>query len=258
MMLGQKAKDRLIGSIIPILLIVIWEFSVFIGWLPKTLIASPSQITLDFWRFIVTGELFEHIFISLYRLLVGFIVGSLLGLIAGVGVGTSKFLDKLLNPLIQFLAPIPPIVWVPLLIIFFGIGETSKIVLLIVASFFVLFLNTVQGIRSTNQKFVDVANVYNKSNMDLIKKILLPSSLPNIFTGMRLALGLSWILLIAAEVVASSKGLGWLIWDARNFSRPDDMFVGIITIGCLGKLSDQILLKIEKKFTKWRDIFEGK
>ncbi len=157
----------------------------------------------------------------------------------------------------QFLAPIPPIVWIPLLIIFFGIGEMSKIVLLMVASFFVLFINTVHGIRSVDKKLVEVANIYKKSNYFLITKILIPSALSNIFLGLRLALGLSWILLIAAEVVASSKGLGWLIWDSRNFSRPDDMFVGIITIGILGKITDQILIKAEKHFTSWKIKFEG-
>lgn len=158
----------------------------------------------------------------------------------------------------QFLAPIPPIVWIPLLIIFFGIGEMSKIVLLMVASFFVLFINTVHGIRSVDKKLVEVANIYKKSNFFLITKILIPSALSNIFLGLRLALGLSWILLIAAEVVASSKGLGWLIWDSRNFSRPDDMFVGIITIGILGKITDQILIKAEEYFTSWKTKFEGK
>lgn len=258
MKFAKKAKNYLIGLIIPVFLLILWEVSVYANWLPKTLIASPTQILSDFWKFILNGEIFEHTFISLYRLMIGFVLGTLLGLICGVAVGISKFFERLLNPLIQFLAPIPPIVWIPLLIILFGIGETSKITLLVIASFFVIFLNTVQGIRSTNQKFVDVAHVYKKSNFFLIKNILIPSALPNIFTGMRLALGLSWILLIAAEVVASSKGLGWLIWDSRNFSRPDDMFVGIITIGLLGKFSDMLLLKFEKRFTKWRNIFDGK
>ena len=254
----QRVKNALIGMIVPILIILVWEVSVQLEWIPNTLIASPSQIFFDFGVFIQNGEIFTHAFVSLYRLLTGFLIGSVLGLMTGIIVGISKFMEKLLNPLMQFLAPIPPIVWIPLLIIFFGIGEMSKIVLLIVASFFVVFINTVQGVRSTSQKFVDVAHVYEKSNYELITKILIPSSLPQIFTGLRLALGLSWILLIAAEVVASSKGLGWLIWDSRNFSRPDDMFVGIITIGILGKLSDQILLKFESRYTQWRDIFTGK
>ncbi len=248
----------MIGLIVPACLLVLWELSVIHGWLPRTLIASPSEILIDYWAFLKDGTLLKHAGASLFRLLTGFVSGSLLGLIFGIGVGLSKTLNKLLSPLFQFLAPIPPIVWIPLLIIFFGIGEISKIVLLMVASFFVLFINTVHGIRSVDKKLIEVANLYKKSNYFLIKKILIPSALSHIFLGLRLALGLSWILLIATEVVASSKGLGWLIWDSRSFSRPDDMFVGIITIGILGKITDQILIKLEAYFTSWKIRFNGK
>ncbi len=254
----DKLKNILISLIVPFFIIVLWELSVELAWVPKTLIASPSQILIDYWYFLANGELFKHSFISMFRLLTGFVSGSLLGLIFGIGVGLSKFMNKLLNPLFQFLAPIPPIVWIPLLIIFFGIGELSKIVLLMIASFFILFINTVNGIRLADYNLIEVANIYKKSNYVLITKILIPSAFPNIFLGLRLALGLSWILLIAAEVVASSKGLGWLIWDARNFSRPDDMFVGIITIGILGKLTDQLMVVAEKHFTSWKIRFDGK
>lgn len=254
----KKLNEFLVALIFPVCLIALWELSVILGWLPQTLIASPSQIVIDYWEFLRDGSLLKHSGISLFRLLVGFLSGSLLGLIFGIGVGLSKFLNKLLSPLLQFLAPIPPIVWIPLLIIFFGIGEMSKIVLLMVASFFVLFINTVHGIRSVDKKLIEVANIYKKSNYYLITKIIIPSALSNIFLGLRLALGLSWILLIAAEVVASSKGLGWLIWDSRNFSRPDDMFVGIITIGILGKITDQLMIKAEEHFTSWKIKFRGR
>ena len=254
-----SAKQKIIlPLIIPVILLVAWEWSVRSGLLPNTLIASPSQVGRDFFDLAISGELLVHSLVSLYRLVLGFAVGTLIGLSLGVIVGTSKFAEKLFAPTIQFLAPIPPIAWIPLLIILLGIGEASKIGLIIIASFVVVYLNTVQGIRSTDQKLVDVAHVLRKPNKELIKKVLLPSATPHIFTGMRIALGLSWILLIAAEVIASSKGLGWLIWDSRNFSRPDDLFVGIITIGILGKLSDMVLVAIEKELTKWRTVFQGK
>lgn len=255
---SKRIKDMLLGLIVPTLLLILWELSVRLEWVPATLIASPSEVLVSFKTFLFDGSLLKHTGISLFRLSLGFVSGSLLGLLIGIGVGLLKFLDKLLSPLLQFLAPIPPIVWIPLLIIFFGIGEVSKIVLLSVASFFILFINTVQGIRSVDKKYIDIADIYRKTNLNLIKNILLPSALPNIFLGLRLALGLSWILLIAAEVVASSKGLGWLIWDSRNFSRPDDMFVGIIVIGLLGKLTDQVLIKIERYSTPWKETFKGK
>ena len=145
-----------------------------------------------------------------------------------------------------------------ILIILFGIGEASKIILIAIAALFIVFINTVSGIRSADKKLVELAQVYKKPDKDLITKILLPSAVPSIMTGMRIALGLSWILLIAAEVIASSKGLGWLIWDSRNFSRPDDMIVGMITISILGKLSDMALISLERKLTKWGKTFEGK
>lgn len=258
-MLAISAKQKIIlPLIIPLVLLIVWEWSVRSGLLPNTLIASPSQVVRDFFELAVSGKLLIHSIVSLYRLAFGFAIGTLIGLSLGVIVGTSKFAERLFAPTIQFLAPIPPIAWIPLLIILLGIGEASKIGLIIIASFIVVYLNTVQGIRSTDQKLVDVAHVLRKSNKELIKKVLLPSATPHIFTGMRIALGLSWILLIAAEVIASSKGLGWLIWDSRNFSRPDDLFVGIIMIGILGKLSDMALVTFEKQLTHWRTVFQGK
>src|SRR3989338_2021399 len=237
-----SAKKIILPLIIPLALLIAWEWSVRSGFLPNTLIASPSQVVKDFFDLAMSGKLLVHSLVSLYRLVLGFAIGTLIGLSLGVMVGTSKFVERL----------------IALLIILLGIGEASKIGLIIIASFVVVYLNTVQGIRSTDQKLVDVAHVLRKSNKELIKKVLLPSATPHIFTGMRIALGLSWILLIAAEVIASSKGLGWLIWDSRNFSRPDDLFVGIIMIGILGKLSDMALVAIEKELTKWRTVFQGK
>lgn len=254
----SKKQKILLPLIIPLVILIVWEWSVRLGVLPNTLIASPSQVLRDFFELAANGKLLIHSLVSLYRLLLGFAIGSLIGLALGVMVGTSKFTERLIAPTIQFLAPIPPIAWIPLLIIILGIGEASKIGLIIIASLIVVYVNTVQGIRSTDQKLVDVAHVLRKSDKELVKKVLLPSATPHIFTGLRVALGLSWILLIAAEVIASSKGLGWLIWDSRNFSRPDDLFVGIITIGILGKLSDVLLLTIEKELTHWRTVFQGK
>jgi len=243
---------------LPILLLGLWEWSIDTHRIPDTILASPSQVSKDFVVFLKTGALFVHSWASLKRLAAGYLIGTILGLTLGAWVGVSKFIQRFISPTIQFLIPIPPIAWIPLLIILLGIGEVSKVALVAVASFFTLFVNTVQGFRSTDQKLVDVANVYKKPTLELIFKVLLPSALPQIFAGLRSALALSWILLIAAEVIASSQGLGWLIWDARNFSRPDDMIVGIITIGILGKLSDSALLALEHRFVRWRNVFAGK
>ncbi len=186
-------------------MVALWEWAVVSGTIPNTLIAGPFQVVTNFFELLFNGDLIVHSFVSL---LLGFMIGGVLGLILGVAVGISKLVERAVSSTIQFLPPIPPIAWIPLLVILFGIGETSKIGLLVIASFVVIYLNTVEGIRSVDQKLIDVAHVYRKSNRELVSKILLPSAIPNIFVGMRIALGLSWILLIAAEVIASSEGLG--------------------------------------------------
>lgn len=256
--LTLRFKKLFLALLIPVFLIVLWEASVAFELVPNTLVASPSQVIKEFFTLLVNGKLFIHSAISLYRLAFGFVIGSAFGLALGVIVGVSKLGERLIAPTLQLLAPVPPIAWIPLLIILLGIGEASKVGLLIVGSALVVYLNTVQGIRSTDEKLIDIARVYKKSATQLISKVLLPSATPYIFTGLRLALGLSWILLIAAEVIASSRGLGWLIWDARNFSRPDDMIVGMIAIGFLGAVSDAVLVAIEKRFTSWRRVFSGR
>ncbi len=255
---GIRLKNLFLSSIIPVIILIVWELSVYREWIPNTLIASPSQVFVNFFELLFTGELFTHSFISLYRLILGFFIGSLIGFFLGVVVGVSKLGEKLIAPTIQLIAPIPVIAWIPLFIIFLGIGNASKIGLISLAALIIVYINTVQGIRSADQKLIELSDSYKKSQKELITKILIPSTIPQILTGMRVALGLSWILLIASEVIASSSGLGWLIWDSRNFSRPDDMIVGMIAIGILGKISDIFLISIEEKLTKWRKTFKGK
>jgi sulfonate transport system permease protein len=153
--------------------------------------------------------------------------------------------------------PIPAVAWVHLLIVLFGIGETSKVLLIALGSFCTLFLHTAHGIRSADRKLVEVAYVLGKSRALLIRRVLLPAALPEIFAASRIAMALSWALLIVAEVIASSSGLGWFIWDARNFNRPADMIVGMIAIGVLGKLSDALLGQVASFATRWRDTYGG-
>jgi sulfonate transport system permease protein len=201
------------------------------------------------------------------RLFSGFLLGSLLAVILGSLVGLSLTAERMVAPTVQALAPIPPTAWIPLLIILLGIGEASKVALIAIGAFSVVYFSTVQGIRGADQRLVEVAAILEKSRRDLVMYVLLPSAAPSILTGMRVALSLSWILLIAAEMVgakmisASSRiqglGLGWLIYDARNFSRPDDMIAGMIAIGLLGKLTDMAMARVEEVALAWREVFKG-
>ena len=244
------------AALLPCLLLAVWEISVRSGWWPRTLIAAPSEVLLNLLR-LGGGELLLHGFVSLYRLLSGFLLGSSMGFLLGTCVGLSRLAHRLIAPTIQFLAPVPPVAWIPLLIILFGIGDPSKVALIAVGSFFVLFVNTVSAIRATDTDLVELAQLYEKNRFELAMQVLIPSALPRVATALRVALGLSWILLIAAEVIASASGLGWLIWDSRNFSRPDDMLVGMLAIGFLGQLTDAALLRYERYVLRWHPAFTG-
>lgn len=240
---------------IPLLILLLWELSVRFDFLPNTLIASPTQVIYKFFIMLSDFRLIDNSYISLQRLLSGFILGSGLGIMVGTLVGYSLLFARLFEPTILSLIPIPPIAWIPLLIILFGIGETSKIILISIGSFCTLFIHTVYGIRSADKNLVEVAKVLEKSNLSMLFNVLLPSSIPSILSSMRVAMALSWTLLLSSEVIASSKGLGWLIWDSRNFSRADDMFVGMVAVGILGKMTDSILVSLERYLTRWRNTY---
>jgi len=241
--------------IVPILILIVWDLSVRLGYVPSTLVASPLDTLKDFWTLSADGTLGQHALISIIRLSLGFSLGTVIGIIFGAFVATNKLTAKLFEPTISVLAPIPAIAWVPLLIMLCGIGETSKVLLIAVGTFFVVSTHVIVGIRATPRDLVELAQVLRKSAWDCFCFVLFPSALPEIFVGMRVAMGLSWTLLLVSEIIASSDGLGWLIWDARNFSRPDDLFVGMICVGLLGRLSDMALVAVERVCTRWRSTY---
>jgi sulfonate transport system permease protein len=246
----------LLSAVVPVTLLIAWELAVRWGFFPKALIASPTRVFTRFFEMLFGLELLKHATISLIRLLTGFVLGALLGILFGTVVGASRLGARLFEPSILSLIPIPPIAWIPLLIILFGIGDLSKILLISIGSFCTLFIHTAYGIRTADKNLVEVANVLGKSRLSTLWHILLPSAIPNILSSMRVAMALSWTLLIASEVIASSKGLGWLIWDSRNFSRPDDMIVGMVAVGILGKLTDTLLVRLERYLTRWRATYQ--
>jgi sulfonate transport system permease protein len=261
----KKSLPLIIG--VPVTLVALWQFAVATGWWPRTLIASPADVVRAFWRLTATGELPAHALVSLGRLFGGFGLGTTAAIILGSTVGLSKTAERLLAPTLQGLLPIPVTAWTPLIIILLGIGELSKTALIAIGAFGVVYFNTLQAIRGADQNLVEVAMMLQKSRRDLTFYVLLPGALPGIITGMRVALGLSWILLVAAEMIAANiasgsarlqgLGLGWLIYDARNFSRADEMLVGMITIGLLGKLSDMLMSFLQRRLLKWRQAFQG-
>lgn len=243
-----------IGFVLPIMLTVLWEVAVRSG---RWNAAPPSEVFAHFVRLVFDGTLPVHALVSLGRLVSGFFLGTVLGLAVGCAVGLSMAVERAVSPTIQLLAPVPVIAWIPVVIVIFGIGEPSKIAIVALGTFFVVYVGTVQGVRGVDAKLVEVARVYGKPTMTLVRQVLIPAALPTIITALHVALGLSWIMLLAAEIIASAKGLGWFLWDSRNFSRSADMFSAMIAIGLLGRLSDLLLTRVELRALRWRRTFEG-
>jgi sulfonate transport system permease protein len=242
---------------LPVLLLILWELGSRWNWFPRSLIASPFEVLEEASDMVKDGTLFGHIVVSLRRLAIGFVAGAALAVTLGMVVGLSRWCELLFAPTVGLLAPVPVSAWIPLVIILCGIGEGTKVALIAIGIFFIMFFSTVQGIRSTDPRLIEVARVYGKTSTQLVTKILLPSAIGSMLQGARAGLGLGWVLLIVAEVIASSEGLGWLMWDARTFGRSATMIVAMITVGVLGGLSDWILLRVYRLLTFWQPKFQG-
>ncbi len=242
---------------IPFIVLIIWQLAGVFGLVSKTVLPTPLDIFLAFQELIKTGELFGHLSISVFRAAAGFFIGGSLGIILGTIVGFSTRSEQYLDPSVQMLRTVPHLAVAPLFVLWFGFGETSKVLLIADGAFFPLYVNAFLGIRGVDSKLFDVARVLEFSKRKLITKLILPAALPNLLLGARLSLGVAWVSLVVAELMGSTEGIGYMIMDARQFSNTDIVFVGIIIFAFVGKFSDSLVRLLEVKFLRWRDNFKG-
>jgi NitT/TauT family transport system permease protein len=226
------------------IIILTWEILVRLGYVEPLFFPPPTLVVATLIELLKTGELQPHVFISLRRIFFGFFMGSIPGLILGLIMGWSSRVRIILDPLVSATYPIPKIALLPLIMLIFGIGEMSKIVLIAIGCFFLVLINSMAGVMNINKIYFEVAKNYGASKYKIFTKVVLRGSLPTIFTGLRLALGLSLILVVAAEMVSANKGLGAMIWLAWETLRTEKLYVGIITIAFLGLLFTSFLKRI--------------
>ncbi len=193
------------------------------------------------------------ILFSVYRIFFGYIIGCTLGLLLGIGMGLSHFLRMTFYPLVLVTYPIPKIAILPLIMLIFGIGDLSKIVVVVIGSFFLVLMNTLHGVDSLAQIYHDVAKVYKINRRNFILKIVIPGSLPSIFTGLKLAIGYSLVIVVAAEFSGADKGIGFLIWQSWETFSIKSMYAGIFVIGVLGFIFSYSLDLLERKMIPWKD-----
>ncbi|KOY82496.1 ABC transporter permease [Lysinibacillus macroides] len=247
-----------LGSLLPVLLVIVWEVAGRNGLLNPLLLPTPSIIVTEFLYLWQHGQLLKHLEVSVWRALAGFLLGGGLGLLFGVLVGFSYKTQQLLDPTFQMLRMLPHLAVAPLFILWFGFDETSKLLLIAKGSFFPLYVNAFLGIRSLDAKLFEVAKVLQFKKWNLLTKLIIPSALPHIFLGIRLSLGIAWVGLVVAEMMGSTEGIGFLINDARSMSIVATVFAGIIIFAILGKLTDALVLSIERKTLRWHNNFTGR
>lgn len=246
------------GLVLPVLLLAIWEAAVRGGWVSAHLLPPPSELAGTLADLAAGDALFGHVAISSLRVLAGFAIGAGLALIVGALVGLSRQAEAYLDPTFQALRAIPSLAWVPLLLLWLGIDEAPKITLIAIGAFFPVYLNFVAGIQNVDRKLVEVGGIYGYQGWRLVARIFLPATLPNLFTGLRSGLSLAWMFLVAAELIAATRGLGYLLTDGRETARADLVIVAIIVLALLGKLSDTLLQWLEKRCLAWRDVYAGR
>ncbi|WP_082311027.1 ABC transporter permease [Paenibacillus sp. FJAT-27812] len=255
--LSIQSANLLLGVLLPVILLAVWQIAGMMGKLNPTLLPTPGVIVQEFVSLTLSGELLRHLEISTWRALLGFLLGGGLGLAMGLWVGFSYKTERLIDPSLQMLRTLPHLAVAPLFILWFGFDETSKILLIAKGAFFPLYVNTFLGIRSVDGKLFDVARVLEFSRWQMITKLVLPASLPNIFLGIRLSIGVAWLGLVVAEMMGSSSGIGFLINDARYFSITSVVFVGIIVFAAVGKLTDSLVKLLERRLLSWQDSYKG-
>ncbi|MGN1224357.1 MAG: ABC transporter permease [Ruminococcus sp.] len=250
---NNTAVSVLISLILPILLLVFWFVGSNKELFNPSIIPTPHKMWLQLTRMISDGSLLEHIAVSFRRVILGYLLGAASGVFLGVLIGLYTRLNQLFLTLIGLLRPIPPIACIPLFILMMGIGETSKTALIFIGAFWPCLLNTISGIHAANPKLIEVAEVFGKNKFVILKDIVLPSAVPSIFTGLRLGISTSWSCVVAAEMIASNVGVGYLITYAREMSKPAMLFIGIIAIGLIGLLIDLVMQLLQKKVVYWEN-----
>lgn len=246
-----------VGLLLPVAVLLLVELASRAGWIAPQLLPPPSEVAQTLLDLARQGALTGHILASTGRVLAGFALGTGLALGVGALTGLSRTADALLTPSFQALRAIPSLAWVPLLLLWLGIDEASKIVLIAIGAFFPVYMGTVSGIAHVDRKLVEVAQLRGFGGVTLARRVLLPAAMPSLMTGLRNGLSLAWMFMVAAELIAASRGLGYLLTDGRETSRADLVLAAIALLAVLGKLSDSLIAAVERRVLHWRDTFGG-
>jgi sulfonate transport system permease protein len=234
-------------------LLVIWQGASWLQLFKNGLFPSPLLVSQTLLELLQQGTLSQELLRSCQREAAGFLLGVSGGFLLGTAMGLSRIVEKLIGPLYHAMRQVPLLGWIPLIILWFGIADTSKIVFISIGAFYPMVLNTFEGIRSVPHSYIEVARVFEYGRLGMLRRFILPAALPNIMTGVRMSLGFSWMLVVGAEIFTRTDGgIGDLMWSGREQFRMDIVIVGVITIGLVGFLINEGVRLLEVRLFRWR------
>ena len=249
---------RLLPWGIPALLLIGWQISTKTGVLSTHILPAPSDVYFATVKLMRTGELLHHVWVSLWRASIGFLIGGSIGFVLGLVNGLFHKAELLLDTSVQMLRNIPHLALIPLVILWFGIGEEAKVFLVALGVLFPVYLNTFHGVKSVDQGLVEMGKMYGLKGFGLFIHIIFPGALSSILVGIRFSLGIMWMTLIVAETISSTAGIGYMAMNAREFMQMDVIVLSILLYAFLGKFSDVIARFLEKRWLKWHPSYEEK
>lgn len=249
----RRAKAVGLGLLVPAALLAAWYLATASGAIPAYQLPAPDAVWRAAVDLLTRGELGHHIAISTQRVLTGFVLGAAAGLAIGAAVGLSRVSEQLLGPTLGAIRAVPSLAWVPLLILWLKIGEDSKITLIAIGAFFPVYTTVSAALRHVDAQLVEAGRAFGRGGVRLLTTVQLPAALPSVVAGLRLALAQSWLFLVAAELIASSMGLGFLLNDSQQNGRVDRILLAIVLLALLGKLTDALIGIAERRLaTFWR------
>ena len=238
------------------LLLAAWEAASETGLIAARILPAPSGVAAAFWESAKSGALFHHTGVSTGRALTGLAIGGSIGFFLGILNGVSRAAEALSDLTLQMLRNVPHLAIIPLVILWFGIGEEAKIFLVAIGVFFPIYLNTFYGIRTVDKGLIEMARVYGLSQSALFYRVTLPGALPSILVGLRYALGIMWLTLIVAETISASAGIGYMTMNAREFLQTDVVLLGVLIYAALGKLADVATRALEQRALSWHPSYQ--
>jgi len=241
--------------IVPVALLLLWIAAGTFHWVQSYQLATPQGVFEELVSLGSRGLLAKHILASVDRVFTGFGVALALAILVGTIVGLSRTGERLLDPTLQAIRAVPSLAWVPLLLLWMGIGESAKITLIAIGAFFPIYVNLVAGIHGVDRKLVEVAHTLGVRGIALAARVILPATLPSLLVGARIGLTQAWLFLVAAELLAATRGLGFMLTEGQQISRPDEILSAILLLAVFGKLSEMGMRVIEARLTGWTDSF---